>query len=155
MWVKLAEYKFAPPFAQSLTAVTIWPTLTRKQRELVASCRVEVDPNAIFPNRHKVILDHLVNEPRATLRSLQAKGVVDERGVLTVPGIYTALWNQLDRDLERKAKRCAGSPTPPTPASSTPSNASAPSAAPNQASPAPGSHHSTGSSTKTEQSVER
>ena len=157
MWVKLAEYKFAPPFAQSLTAVTIRPPLTRKQRELVASCRVEVDPNAIFPNRYKVILDHLVNAPKATLRSLQAKGVVDERGVLTVPGIYTALWNQLDRDLERKAKRCAGSPTPPTPASSAPSPAAAASAAPNHTSraetSAPNHPHSTGSSTVTVQNV--
>lgn len=155
MWVKLDEYEFAAPFVQSLTAVTIWPTLTRKQRELVAACRVEVDPNAVFPNRHKAILDHLVNEPKATLRSLQAKGVVDERGVLTVPGIYTALWNQLDRDLERKAKRCTGSPTPPTPASSAPSPDGAPSAAPNQTSPATTSAHnhphSTGSCTATGQ----
>lgn len=50
-----------------------------------------------------------------------------------------------------EANQCAGSTTPPTLASSAPSPDGAASAAPNQASPAPGSHHSTGSSTKTVQ----
>ena len=104
-WVKLSEYKFASPLVQSLTAVTVWPTLTAKQRRLVASCRVTVDPKAVFPDRHKVVIDQLVDEDPRTLRSLEAKDVVDERGVLTVVGIYTALWNQLEADELRRAER--------------------------------------------------
>lgn len=64
------------------------------------------------------------------------------------------IWVDSERQAT-EANKCSGSTTPPTPASSSPSSAAAPSAAPNQTSPAPGSHHSTGSSTKTEQSVER
>lgn len=104
-WVKLGEYEFASPLVQSLTAVSIWPQLTRKQRELVASCRVEIDPKAKFPNRHKVVVDKLVGQPARTLKSLEAKGVVDERGVLTVPGIYTALWNGVEHDEQRREQR--------------------------------------------------
>jgi hypothetical protein len=106
-WVRLSDYVFASPLIQSLTAVTVWPRLTPKQRELVASCRVEVDPKAFFPNRYKVIVDKLVGQPLRTRVSLEAKDVVDERGVLTIDGIYTALWNQLEHDLDKKAAKAA------------------------------------------------
>lgn len=61
------------------------------------------------------------------------------------------IWVDSDQQVV-EANQCAGSTSPPTLASSAPSPAAAPSAAPNQTSPAPGSHHSTGSSTKTVQS---
>lgn len=104
-WVKLGEYEFASPIVQALTAITMWPRLTRKQRELVASCRVEINPKAKFPGRHKVIVDRLVDQPARTLKSLESKGIVDERGVLTIDGIYTALWNGLEGDERKRARR--------------------------------------------------
>lgn len=104
-WVRLSEWKTDPPIVQVFTAFHLWPRLTRKQRQLVASCREEVNSAAQWPDRYKVVIDKLTGQPAATLRSLQAKGVVDERGCLTIPGIYTALWNQLDADADRRARR--------------------------------------------------
>ncbi len=102
-WVRLSDWKADPPIVQSLTSVHIWPTLTPKQRTLVASCRETVDETLPWPDRYKVIVDRLKGESPRTLRSLESKGVVDERGVLTIPGIYTALWNRLDDEREAKA----------------------------------------------------
>lgn len=56
---------------------------------------------------------------------------------------------------EGQPAKCSGSTTPPTLASNMPSPDAAASAAPNPANTAPGSHHSTGSSTKTGQREER
>ncbi len=64
------------------------------------------------------------------------------------------IWVDSDQQVV-EANQCAGSTTPPTIASSAPSNACAPSAAPNPANTAPGSHHSTGSAIKTVQREER
>lgn len=105
--VNVTEWKADSPLVMSLTAVTVWPTLTQKQRNLVAACRVEVDAKAKFPDRHKVDIDRLKGESPRTLKSLEAKGVVDATGRLTVPGIYTALFNQADADERRRAERKA------------------------------------------------
>lgn len=103
--VKLSEWKADSPLVMSLTAVTVWPTLTAKQRNLVASCRIEVDGKAKFPDRYKVDIDRLKGESPRTLKSLETKGVVDDTGRLTVTGIYTALFNQVDADERRRASR--------------------------------------------------
>jgi hypothetical protein len=95
------------PIIQALTAATIWPTLSRTQRELVAACRKTVDPNAEYPKKYRVGVDALEGAPKATLRSLRRKGVVDERGWLTVVGIYTALWNFLERDKAKRERKAA------------------------------------------------
>jgi hypothetical protein len=105
-WIRLDEWKADSAIVQSLTAVHIWPTLTQKQRHLVAACRIEVDPKAVWPNRYKVRIDGIQASP-ATMRSLERKSIVDYRGHLTVVGIYTALWNQLENDEKRRAERAA------------------------------------------------
>ncbi|OBG32388.1 hypothetical protein [Mycolicibacter heraklionensis] len=106
-WVSLKGWVADPPFVQSLIAVTVWPKLTKRQRVLVASCRDTIDPEAEFPAKYRIAVDRLADAPSKTLTSLQLKGVVDEFGRLTVPGIYTALWNQLERDQERREARAS------------------------------------------------
>lgn len=106
-WVRLDEWKPDSAIVQSLTAVSIWPMLTPKQRELVAACRTVNNPKAEWQNKYKIQLDGVkaAGASKATLASLEAKGIVDERGMLTIPGIYTALWNQLEHDKDRQAER--------------------------------------------------
>lgn len=97
--VSLSVWRADAPIVQSLTAATVWPTLTRHQRALVASCRETVDPAAAdFYGRYRVVLDRLAGQPARTLASLRAKGVLDDRGNLTADGIYTALWHRLGRE---------------------------------------------------------
>lgn len=105
--ILLSEWVPDSAITQALTASMLWPKLTPAQRKLVASCRVEVDPKAEWPNRDKVIVDKLTGLSARTLKSLEAKGIVDERGVLTINGIYTALWHQLEYDEKRAAERVA------------------------------------------------
>lgn len=106
-WFNLDRWKADSPIVQSLTAVSIWPTLTAHQRVIVAGCRETVDPDAEGIAKYRVLIDGLVSESGRTLASLAAKGVVDERGCLTDVGVYTALWNQLDRDKQRRERRKA------------------------------------------------
>lgn len=106
-WVDLATWKADAPIVQALTAATVWPTLTERQRELVASCRSVVNPRAKWPRNYSIEINRLKTLPMASRKSLERKGVVDEFGRLTVPGIYTALWNQLDADYARKARKLA------------------------------------------------
>lgn len=105
-WVRLADWKADPPITQALIAASVWASLTPRQRELVAACRIINDPNAEWPDKYKVQLDGIKAAPK-TMKSLEAKQVIDEHGNLTIPGIYTALWNHLERDKERRSARNA------------------------------------------------
>ena len=93
----IRKFKAAPLIVQLLTALDVWPTLTPKQRDIVASCRMDRPEDCPYdgdlPSTARDIVDpRLPGMPVRTLESLQRKGVADDRGLLTDRGVYTALW---------------------------------------------------------------
>lgn len=89
----------APLIVQVLTAVTLWPQLTPTQRGILTGClrkRTAAEPytGPCAPESRvaQYIVDPRLPElPARTLASLQRKGIADDRGLLTLDGVYTAL----------------------------------------------------------------
>lgn len=76
---------------QILTAYDVWPKLTPKQREVLTAQREVRNPNAKLASDMYTVIARVTAPPR-TMASLTRKGVVDERGILTLAGAYAVLY---------------------------------------------------------------
>ena len=98
---------------QILIAYDIWPKLTPKQRDVLTRQRKVRNPEAKVPSDRFLVIGEVKAAPR-TMASLKRKGVVDDRGHLTLSGAYTVLYGP-DYNRPAVARHDVGLPSWDTP----------------------------------------